>query len=283
MDGQSSRPDPGPLPGTWPTHSFAEEYLHPHDAQGREIAADSGNSTQAVPGSHHSLPEASSSSVSKPAQTVIPSAVTPETRRSSDRTAVPSREDSQDRSEAAVGAIDATTSDSSPSEEGPHTEERRFESIKSGDKQPSRPKPSSKMSQQPTEDDIFRALSRRRTNQSAVREGSYAASAEDDQEQEEIQRLMSRMFGESRKAQSEDEKTRHVGVVFKNLTVKGVGLGAALQPTLTDPFMAPYRLIKGLLSHPRQAAGKPPVRTLLNNFSGCIRPGEMLLVLGRPG
>lgn len=126
-----------------------------------------------------------------------------------------------------------------------------------------------------TEDDIFRALSRRRTETSIV---------ETQESSHEIERLMSRMFGKARQEQSEEERTRHSGVVFRNLTVKGAGLGASLQPTVGDIFMKLPRFLRDLVTKgPRAARGKPPVRELLSNFDGCVRPGEMLLVLGRPG
>lgn len=126
-----------------------------------------------------------------------------------------------------------------------------------------------------TEDDIFRALSRRRTETSIV---------ETQESSHEIERLMSRMFGKARQEQSEEERTRHSGVVFRNLTVKGAGLGASLQPTVGDIFMKFPRFLRDLVTKgPRAARGKPPVRELLSNFDGCVRPGEMLLVLGRPG
>jgi ATP-binding cassette subfamily G (WHITE) protein 2 (SNQ2) len=135
-----------------------------------------------------------------------------------------------------------------------------------------------------TEDDLVKVLSRRRTQRSG--DLSRAPTEDPDQlaEEEEINKLMSRMFGKTRQANSEDEKTRHVGVVWKNLTVKGMGLGAALQPTTGDIFLGLPRFLKNLFTKgPRKAAGKPPVRTILNNFNGCIKPGEMCLVLGRPG
>ncbi len=133
-----------------------------------------------------------------------------------------------------------------------------------------------------SEEEIFRVISRRPTNTSG-RRGSFL-SVHSQEEQAEIERLMSRIFGKNRQEQSEDEKTRHVGVVFKHLTVKGMGLGAALQPTIGDPFLALPRLVQGLFAGKgRGAAGKPPTRTIIDDFSGCIRPGEMLLVLGRPG
>ncbi|THY36246.1 ABC drug exporter AtrF [Aureobasidium pullulans] len=142
----------------------------------------------------------------------------------------------------------------------------------------SRPKLSGKM----TEEDFFRTLSRRRTSQTSGL--NRAPTQEDEDDREEIDRLMSRMFGKSRQEHSEEEQTRHVGIIFKNLTVKGVGLGAALQPTVGDILLGLPRKIKNLVSRgPKQAAGKPQERTILSDFSGTIKPGEMLLVLGHPG
>lgn len=159
------------------------------------------------------------------------------------------------------------------------SEAGNYEPIRTNQTRPTLAKQGSKAQAQ---EEMFGTLSRKWTKASE-RQGSYAGSVEDQEDQEEIQRLMSRMFGANRKAQSEDEKTRHVGVIWKHLTVKGIGLGAALQPTIGDPFLAPFRLLRGLFSKSHRVGGKPPVRTLLNDFSGCVRPGEMLLVLGRPG
>ncbi len=95
---------------------------------------------------------------------------------------------------------------------------------------------------------------------------------------------MSKMFGRTRREQSEEEKTRHYGVIFKNLTVKGAGVGTALMPSVGDFFAGPARLLKGIFTKgPAKVKSKSPIRTILEDFSGCIKPGEMLLVLGRPG
>ncbi|QGA18207.1 hypothetical protein EYB26_005891 [Talaromyces marneffei] len=100
----------------------------------------------------------------------------------------------------------------------------------------------------------------------------------------EIERLMSRMFGHERKEHSEEEKSRHSGVLWKSLTVKGAGLGAVLQPTVGDLFLGLPRRIKSLLTKGRREVGtNVPVKTILHDFTGCARPGELLLVLGRPG
>ena len=111
------------------------------------------------------------------------------------------------------------------------------------------------------EDGAARTLSRRSTY----------ASGHDTKGEEwaQIERLISRMFGSERKANSEEEKTRHVGVVWKGLTVKGVGLGAALQPTNGDIFLGLPRFIKQLLTRGRKGVGggKPPIRTILEDFT----------------
>lgn len=153
-----------------------------------------------------------------------------------------------------------------------------YEPLKTITKTKSRPRTINRGDSKITEDDLFKALSRRRTGE------SVGSDATENDEQAEIERLMSRMFGRTRQANSAEEKTRHVGVVFKNLTVKGMGLGAALQPTTGDIFMGLPRLIKGLFSKgPKTVGKKENVREILSDFTGCIKPGEMVLVLGRPG
>lgn len=113
-------------------------------------------------------------------------------------------------------------------------------------------------------DALAKTLSQRR---------SYA-SGHEGAEWAQIERLISRMFGHERKANSEEEQTRHVGIIWKNLTVKGLGLGAALQPTNGDIFLALPRYLKGLFTRGRKGAGarKPGIRTILDDFTVCTTP-----------
>lgn len=98
---------------------------------------------------------------------------------------------------------------------------------------------------------------------------SISSESYQDEDKTDIQRLVSNMFGRKRQESSEEEQTRHLGVVWKNLTVKGVGLGAALQPTNGDFFLWLPRFIKGLVKRDARGmgAGKQPVRTILHNFT----------------
>jgi ATP-binding cassette, subfamily G (WHITE), member 2, SNQ2 len=170
--------------------------------------------------------------------------------------------------------VDSPESSDSEQEQNPE-QETKFEEMKSAPE--SRPPLAPvKGTEIKTEDDLFRVLCRRRS--------STVSAAETHAEDKEIERLMSRLFGQARQEHSEEEKTRHSGVIFRDLTVKGVGLGASLQPTVGDIFSGVPRFFKILLRRgPKAATGKPSVRELISHFNGCVRPGEMLLVLGRPG
>ncbi|KAI1780480.1 ABC-2 type transporter-domain-containing protein [Hypoxylon cercidicola] len=174
----------------------------------------------------------------------------------------------------AVPPAQLTREGDSSSDESEQTEvEPRFAPIKSTTDQQ---KLQRSQSVPRTEDEILRVLSNRRSVASA--------GVESEEENDEIERLMSRMFGQARQQSSEEEKTRHSGVIFRNLTVKGASLGASLQPTIGDLFLGLPRFLKNLVTKgPKAALAKPQVRDLLSNFDGCVRPGEMLLVLGRPG
>ena len=274
--------------GAWPSasaNSFRRQYLAPAETLHTHTSSD--NNAPITNVSSDDIP--SSSNINGG---LFP-AVEAEASSADDKTAVPSPADSQ--SEAVP-----TTERTAPNEPTPASRESQsmedekenerggFAPIKTGPSTQATVRPGLRKttSSRMTEDDLFRALSRRRTNQSG-RQGSYMTEDEASaagEEQAEIERLMSRMFGKDRQAHSEDEKTRHVGLVFRNLTVKGVGLGAALQPTLGDPFLAiPRKLASLFTGGPKKVAGKPPIRTILDDFTGCVRPGEMLLVLGRPG
>ncbi|KAL2266038.1 hypothetical protein VTJ83DRAFT_5390 [Remersonia thermophila] len=77
-------------------------------------------------------------------------------------------------------------------------------------------------------------------------------------------------------------RPKHIGVYWDGLTVKGVGGQTNYVKTFPDAFVdffdviTPIRRMLGL--------GKKVVEaTLLDNFKGLCKPGEMVLVLGKPG
>lgn len=89
-------------------------------------------------------------------------------------------------------------------------------------------------------------------------------------------------------------KGRELGVMFRDLRVKGLGASASYIPTLGSMFN-PSSILEAI-----QNARHPSVRDLLSGFEGAVRPGEMvcksstlnrvhsltgilLVVLGMPG
>ncbi|KAL4898573.1 ABC-2 type transporter-domain-containing protein [Aspergillus ambiguus] len=95
------------------------------------------------------------------------------------------------------------------------------------------------------------------------------------------------MGGHLERRTTAGEPAKKVGVVFKNVTVKGVETGASFVRTLPDAVVGTfgpdlYKILCRFIP-PLHFGKPPPVRDLLHDFSGAIREGEMMLVLGRPG
>ncbi|KAF2753895.1 ABC drug exporter AtrF [Pseudovirgaria hyperparasitica] len=80
---------------------------------------------------------------------------------------------------------------------------------------------------------------------------------------------------------------KKVGVVFKDLTVLGVGSTQTFVKTLPDAIIGTfgpdlYKIVTRFV--PALAFKKhQETRTLIDHFSGVVKDGEMMLVLGRPG
>jgi len=96
----------------------------------------------------------------------------------------------------------------------------------------------------------------------------------------------------SRRAQMQEdgiETDKPLGVIWKNLTVKGVGSTASFAHTLDKAIIGSFGpnvfnvLCKQFPSIANKIPGRHvPVRNLIEDFSGCLKD-EMLLVLGSPG
>ncbi|KAF1920055.1 ABC transporter-like protein [Ampelomyces quisqualis] len=111
--------------------------------------------------------------------------------------------------------------------------------------------------------------------------GAVAAEKEDDFE---LGEFMKEGHFEKRK---DGESAKKVGVVYRNLTVKGVGSTASFVRTLPDAVLGTfgpdlYHLVSGWIPALRMGRHKQ-TRKLIHDFSGVVKDGEMCLVLGRPG
>ncbi|ESZ90193.1 ABC transporter [Sclerotinia borealis F-4128] len=87
--------------------------------------------------------------------------------------------------------------------------------------------------------------------------------------------LMPEIQAMREQGEKDQVKRRDLGVTWKNLTVKGIGADAAINENVGSQFNIPKIIKEGRTS--------APLRTLVDNAHGCVKPGEMLLVLGRPG
>ncbi|KAH6877437.1 pleiotropic drug resistance ABC transporter [Coprinopsis sp. MPI-PUGE-AT-0042] len=112
------------------------------------------------------------------------------------------------------------------------------------------------------------------TRSSSQRSGSSTAQSLTIGENVDFEKLVRRYL--ERRDES-GVKGRQLGVMFSDLRVVGMGASASFQPTLGSLFN-PKNILRGL-----QLKRHPPLRDILAGFEGVVRPGEMLLVLGRPG
>lgn len=92
--------------------------------------------------------------------------------------------------------------------------------------------------------------------------------------------LLAQIFGASG---TEDQKhvKQSLGIYWENLTVYGKGAGESYFKTvgsLLDPILHPGRVFSKRAKEARSGR-----RTLFDGFTGVVKPGEMCLVLGRPG
>ncbi|KAF2453557.1 putative ABC transporter [Lineolata rhizophorae] len=109
--------------------------------------------------------------------------------------------------------------------------------------------------------------------------------AQDEEDDEfELDQFMQEGHFEKRK---DGRSAKRVGVMWKDLTVKGAGSTTSFVRTLPEAVLGTfgpdlYHLITRFI--PALKFGrKEPTRTLIHGFTGALRDGQMMLVLGRPG
>jgi ABC-type multidrug transport system ATPase subunit len=134
----------------------------------------------------------------------------------------------------------------------------------------------------------FSTARREQTHQSSETElddGDVEKQAEeDDNDGFELSEFMREGHFEKR---VDGRSTKRIGVTWKNLTVKGSGSTSTYTKTLPDAILGTfgpdlYRMITYFL--PQFKLNRhAQLRTLIHDFTGIVRPGEMMLVLGKPG
>ncbi|KAK7207674.1 ABC-2 type transporter-domain-containing protein [Myxozyma melibiosi] len=71
---------------------------------------------------------------------------------------------------------------------------------------------------------------------------------------------------------------RSIGILFEDLTVRGIDMGAKALNTVGELLMKPLKLPQAI-----REARNVQYRNIIEGFDGVVHAGEMLLVLGRPG
>lgn len=87
--------------------------------------------------------------------------------------------------------------------------------------------------------------------------------------------MMSKLQEENDRNLAAGFKKQELGVTWQDLSVQVTSSEAAVNETVLSQFNIPTKIKEG--------RRKIPLRTILNKSHGCVKPGEMLLVLGRPG
>jgi len=129
---------------------------------------------------------------------------------------------------------------------------------------------------------LSRQQSRRSERHNAPSDLEKAASAEGSEEDEPFN-LEETLRGNKLLEEESGIKGKQIGVIWENLTVKGMGGSKIYVPTFPDAFTgffgAPFKLAMSLCG----IGGKGKEVTILKDFFGVAKPGEMVLVLGKPG
>jgi ATP-binding cassette subfamily G (WHITE) protein 2 (SNQ2) len=94
--------------------------------------------------------------------------------------------------------------------------------------------------------------------------------------------LETALRGDVDAAQEVGIREKHIGAYWDGLTVKGIGGFTNYVQTFPDAFVNFFNIVSPIMG--MLGAGPKPVEaTLLDNFRGVCKPGEMVLVLGKPG
>ena len=87
--------------------------------------------------------------------------------------------------------------------------------------------------------------------------------------------LASEVYQQKQVEDQSNLKHRELGVTWRNLSADVIASESAVNETVLSQF--------NMLQHIKESRHKAPLRRILDNSNGCVKPGEMLLVLGRPG
>ncbi|KAK4996569.1 ATP-binding cassette transporter snq2 [Elasticomyces elasticus] len=109
-----------------------------------------------------------------------------------------------------------------------------------------------------------------------------AASSDKSSEEDEPFNLEETLRGNKRLEDEADIKAKQIGVIWENLTVGGIGGVKNYVKTFPDAFVGFFN-VPGLVMRLFGLGKKGKEVDILRHFRGVAKPGDMVLVLGRPG
>ncbi|KAL7309594.1 ATP-binding cassette transporter snq2 [Mucor circinelloides] len=126
--------------------------------------------------------------------------------------------------------------------------------------------------------DEFHELQKELSHISRRSSGMSPEKLEEGEASENDFNLSNFLHGMSDDRREAGHQLKHLGVIWKDLSVEGLGAEAFTIPTVISG------LIKNIQFWKRFNVGvKPPKKVILKHLSGFCKDGEMLLLLGRPG
>ena len=129
-----------------------------------------------------------------------------------------------------------------------------------------------------------RKLSRSRSHRSGLRHQDVekTGTSSDESSEEERWDLEQTLRGAKEQDYASGIKSKRVGVIWDSLTVSGIGGVKNFIKTFPQAFVSFFNVPETLM-HLFGYGMKGREFKILRNFRGVVRPGEMVLVLGRPG
>lgn len=126
---------------------------------------------------------------------------------------------------------------------------------------------------------ISRTQSRRKETGRKIEDVENVASSDSDEEPFDLETTLR---GNHTAEEESGIKSKHIGVVWEGLTVRGTGGVTNFVKTFPDAFISFFNVVETAMNI--FGIGKKGREVnILRDFRGVVNPGEMVLVLGRPG
>lgn len=129
---------------------------------------------------------------------------------------------------------------------------------------------------------VSRASRKNKHQSSSDPEKGATVTAEDDEDDVSLFNLEAAMRGDLDASAQAGIRAKHIGTCWDGLTVRGIGGFTNFVKTFPDAVVDFFNVITPALN----MVGLGPKfteATLLDSFQGVCKPGEMILVLGKPG